>query len=181
MRERDYERLEKDLARGGLEQSAAEVHGLLCGFLVSMRPDRGRWLAELAPEGFAAEDADARHCRDQLHRLYDAARASLDAPDLSFEPLLPDEGEALQDRAEALRGWCVGFLDGLGLSGGAPDGAFSRDAREALRDLSAIGRLAADAVEEDETEDQALTDLVEFIKVSVLLIREDLRRRAQEH
>ncbi len=180
MREREYQRLERDLARGGVEHSAAEAHGLLCGFLVSMRPSRENWLAEIRPAGFADEDRDLQACGERLSGLYDATAEALAAADLSFEPLLPQD-DALADRAEALRGWCRGFLDGLGLSGGAPEAAFSAEAREALQDLSAIGRLDADAVAEDETEDQALTDLVEFLKVAVLLIREDLRRRAHEH
>jgi uncharacterized protein YgfB (UPF0149 family) len=90
------------------------------------------------------------------------------------EPLLPAPDEPVERRAEALVEWCRGFLGGVGLSG-TPTAALSADANEVLADL---GRIAAsrfdyDDAEEDET---ALSEVLEFVRVGVLLLRTELTR-----
>jgi uncharacterized protein YgfB (UPF0149 family) len=77
----------------------------------------------------------------------------------------------VDERAEALLGWCRGFLGGFGLSAGA-EPALSPEAAEALEDLAKIAasRLSYDDPEGDEA---ALTEVAEFVRVAALLLHGD--------
>ena len=105
---------------------AAELHGSLCGFLsaggVVGREDWLRRLElETEPVLLAGDGA--------LDRLYRASQAQLADPDLGFGLLLPEDDASVSERAEALLGWCRGFLGGFGLvlEGAGPTLAHRRD------------------------------------------------------
>ena len=93
---------------------------------------------------------------------------------LAFQPLLPADEAALHERVEALSQWCQGFLYGLGESGWSPGPAASEDVQEILRDLYKIARAGVSKGEENEEGERAYAELVEFVRVSVLLIRAHL-------
>ena len=78
--------------------------------------------------------------------------------------------------ATALRDWCEGFLYGFGIAGVSPDHALSAEGREALRDIGELTRLDAEQVAEGESEEGALTEIIEFLRVAALLIREEVRQ-----
>jgi len=69
--------------------------------------------------------------------------------------------------------WCRGFLGGLGLSGANLESGLSEDGAEILRDFGTIAasRFEYDDAEEDET---ALTEVLEFIRVGVMLLHAEL-------
>lgn len=154
---------------------ASDLHGSLTGYLCA----GGRAGAEDWPAALELEP-DAKGDHEVLRRLYRDCRAQLDDPDLGFEPLLPDSETPVEQRADALVEWCRGFLGGVGLSG-APVSALSPDATEVLADISRIAssRLDYDDAEEDES---ALTEVLEFVRVGVLLLRTELTRpRSARH
>lgn len=157
-----------EIGRLRLAIDAAELHGSLCGWLSGGgRSDRNDWLRPLALE---AETGTPE--RDgALDRLYLASCAQLADPDLGFGLLLPDEDRAVAERAEALLGWCRGFLGGFGLSAGA-EPPLSPEASEALDDMSKIAasRLSYDDPEGDEA---ALVEVAEFVRVAALLLYGD--------
>jgi uncharacterized protein YgfB (UPF0149 family) len=111
---------------------------------------------------------------EALRQLYRDCRAQLDDPDLGFEPLLPALDAPLETRADALVEWCRGFLGGVGLSG-APARFLSGDASEVLAD---IGRIAASRFDYDDAEEDenALSEVLEFVRVGVLLLHTELTR-----
>ena len=88
---------------------------------------------------------------------------------------LPGDDETLEDRTMALAQWCSGYLAGLGSSGDDSLAALSDDGNDALKDLQQIS--AADVTDTDESEEDenAFTEIVEYVRVVVLMIREDLR------
>jgi uncharacterized protein YgfB (UPF0149 family) len=154
-----------------LGMGASDLHGSLTGYLCaggSAGADEWPAALELEP------DAKTILQHEALSRLYGDCRAQLDDPDLGFEPLLPADDVPVEQRADALVEWCRGFLGGVGLSGSAT-GFLSADANEVLADL---GRIAAshfdyDNAEEDET---ALSEVLEFVRVGVLLLHTELTR-----
>ena len=157
-----------EIAQLRLGVDAAELHGSLCGHL-SGGGDSGRtdWLHRLALDPAAAEPA----ADGALDRLYQVSRAQLTDPDLGFALLLPDEDAPVAERAEALLGWCRGFLGGFGLAAGAQP-PLSPEASEALEDLSKIAasNLSYDDPEGDEA---ALIEVAEFVRVAALLLHSD--------
>jgi uncharacterized protein YgfB (UPF0149 family) len=149
---------------------AAELHGSLCGFLSGGgKLARHGWLTALALEA----EGDALRPDGALDQLYCASCAQLADADLGFVLLLPDEDRSVDERAEALLGWCRGFLGGFGLSAGA-EPALSPEAAEALEDLAKIAasRLSYDDPEGDEA---ALTEVAEFVRVAALAAARRLR------
>ncbi len=148
---------------------AAEAHGMLAGMLcVNPVADCEQWLSQVFSEtrdGLGEADVAT------LHQLYDQTRKFLEAVDFSFALFLPEDDAALAERAQALSGWCQGFLYGVGYAGAALD--WPDDCAEILRDLADISQLDANASGEEDEE--AYTEISEFVRVGVQLIRGDLR------
>jgi hypothetical protein len=146
----------------------SELHGSLIGFLSAGGQAQARhWLQALHIQAPAAADADPA-----LIQLYRDCAAALDDPELRFEPLLPPAERVIDARADALVDWCRGFLGGLGLAGGSPS-TMSDDASEILRDLGTIAgsRFEYENAEEDES---ALEEVIEFVRVGVMLLHTEM-------
>ena len=151
----------------GLAIDPSELHGSLCGFLCGGGScDAGNWIQRLELDSVRAPAHG-----DALDRLRSATTAQFDAQDFGFELLLPADDAPLSVRADALVAWCRGFLGGFGLA--APDSAgLSDEAAEALQDLAHIA--ASDlAYEETEADEDALAEIVEFVRVAALLLHGD--------
>lgn len=154
--------------------SASDLHGSLTGYLCGGGSTSPRqWL-----EALALDFADGEIPPAQLEQLYLDCSAWLADPDLVFEPLLPEGQASVAVRADALVEWCRGFMGGLGLSGhGSGARRLSSEAEEILGDLSTIAgsRFEYKDAEEDEN---ALAEVVEFIRVAVLLLHAELTSAA---
>jgi uncharacterized protein YgfB (UPF0149 family) len=167
-----YAELSRALDTLHLGMGASDLHGSLIGYLCA----GGSAGADDWPAALELDPDAKTPLRDEaLSRLYRDCRAQLDDPDLGFEPLLPEHDAPVERRADALVEWCRGFLGGFGLSGAAT-GFLTADAKEVLADL---GRIAAsrfdyDDAEEDET---ALSEVLEFVRVGVLLLHTELTRQ----
>src|SRR6478736_2927244 len=92
---------------------AAEGHGCLCGALcISADYTLARWLEEVVP--VAEGSSLTQDIELPMHALYSDTVRALRGDQMEFEPFLPDESVALEQRATALSQWCQGFLYGLG-------------------------------------------------------------------
>lgn len=108
----------------------------------------------------AVQDADA------LLEFVHLTSEELFSDDLRFMPLLPDDDEPVSDRVDAMAEWSAAFLAGFGALG---DIDLSDDETDVLEDLSAIGSAEVGSVEEEEAE-RMYTDVVEYLKVTVLML-----------
>ena len=168
-----YERIERQLARADLEVGAAEVHGLLCGLFCTRRKDaQQRWLDQLLAQT-ADNDLLVSECRGALDELYRQTKSEFDDPGLGFRPLLPQDDQPLQQRAKALSEWCQGFLYGLGVSGLQQE-RLSTQTREALEDLAQITRVDLKGLEASEQDEEAFSEVSEFVWVAAMLLFHDL-------
>ncbi|TAH46114.1 MAG: UPF0149 family protein [Dokdonella sp.] len=161
-----HNELSDTLIRLRLSVSASDLHGSLTGLLCGGgKAQAGNWLAALeldADPGDAGNDPILR----QFHR---ECREQLDDSELGFAPLLPDDETSIAERSEALAEWCRGFLGGFGLAGVGESPALQADAREIMADFSAIA--GSDFSQADNEEDEeALNEIIEFVRVSVLLL-----------
>ena len=152
----------------------AESHGLLCGRICSGRDvDIEGWMFEvIGPEA----KGDRERCEAVLRAVSEETRARLEAPDFGFAPFLPDDEAPLALRCSELARWCQGFLYGLGASGRLELETLSDDAREMLSDLSAITALGAGDESEDVERDYC--ELVEYLRMGVMLVNEELTHRS---
>jgi uncharacterized protein YgfB (UPF0149 family) len=127
--------------------------------------------ADAAPA--AAPDASqVERCRTLLAELAAQARAQAEGAGMELQLLLPAEERPLRERAIAVHGWTRGFLFGLGLSG-IDAGSLSAPAREAFDDLLEITRMDLDDLDDEQANEEALTEIVEFIRVAAQLMIEE--------
>ena len=166
------------LARARAELGAAECHGLLCGMLCGVDEQAPRrWLEEvLGPEGRVQKFRD--DCRNELVRVLTDTVRTLCSSQCNFVPLLPDENQGLGVRSEALADWCSGFLYGFGSAGINIESRLSKDALEVLSDFSEVTRLRSDG-QESESSEADYSEIVEYMRVGVMLIFEELRGRPE--
>ncbi len=167
-----YDLLAESLGQG----EPAELHGLLCGQLCARpRLPPQVWLDTALVE----TDADAA-VAEILQQLYDTTARQLDDPQFQLQLLLPDDAESLEVRLEALAGWGHGFLTGLGLGGLKNFKTLSGEAGEFLRDLDDIIRVDFDASAGEEADETAYAEIIEYLRVGVLLVHQTLRSHAAE-
>jgi uncharacterized protein YgfB (UPF0149 family) len=167
-----YDEFERVLRHARALPEPAEAHGTLAGALCSSR-DYGlmEWLREILPEDSPEDDALQSSV---LQNVYNSMVSTLAGSDADFEPLLPDDESPLTLRADALSQWCQGFLYGLG-SGTTPDPEnVSIEAGEIIRDFTEITHVGVDANEENEENEVAYAEVVEFVRVGVQLLFAEL-------
>ena len=171
MSEIRFKDFEDVLAAAGSMADAAEAHGSLCGALCSMAPYRMQdWLNEILPDGTALSDESAA----MIERGFSATATSFGEQGMEFEPLLPDDEEPLNGRANALALWCTGFLYGLGTGQVSDLEGLNGEVGEIVRDFTEISRATGDEAEADESNEQAYAELVEFIRVAAQVVFEEL-------
>jgi uncharacterized protein len=112
-----------------------------------------------------------------LTALFGATIGSLRSTDMQFDLLLPDEADTLEERTRALGLWCNGFLYGLGSNGAADPRQLSADVAEIVRDLGEISRAGVDGQDSEEANEVAFAELVEFVRVGVQLVFEELGQK----
>ncbi|MCP1672992.1 yecA family protein [Natronocella acetinitrilica] len=169
----DYDDVQAALSAVGSPMDAAEAHGILCGlFAAAGQADAAGWMAQVL-DGTEPRGEEARRVLERLASTYDETRRGLDDSNLSFDLLLPGDATPLHERAAALGGWCSGFLFGLGSGSEAKALPSGGDVEEAVAGLAEIARVDAEAA--DGSDEAAYSELVEFVRVSALMIRENLQ------
>jgi len=174
-----YDEFERVLREARALPEPAEAHGTLAGALCSSR-DYGllEWIHEILPDDSPDEEALRSSV---LQKVYDAMVRTLAGTDADFAPLLPDDGAPLTERADALSLWCQGFLYGLGSGPAADPSKVSTEAGEIIRDFTEITLVGVEAEEENEENEVAFAEVVEFVRVGVqLLFVEFAPARGQE-
>src|SRR5450432_2342622 len=166
------------LATAGGLADAAEAHGSLCGALCSVSPYKMQdWINEILPDGAALSEESAA----VIERVFMTTATTFGEQGMEFEPLLPDDEQPLNGRANALALWCTGFLYGLGTGQISDLEGLVGDVGEIVRDFTEISRATGDEPDADESNEQAYAELVEFIRVAAQVVFEELlplRRQA---
>ncbi|MGH8177041.1 MAG: UPF0149 family protein [Steroidobacter sp.] len=150
---------------------AAESHGCLCGALCTTpHYPFDRWLEEIVPQVEEASEQD----RHALNLLFTDSVNALQGDQMEFEPLLPDDDAPLEQRATALSQWCQGFLYGLASGRPLRPQELPPNVEEILRDLTHIGRATVDAGGSGEEEEEAYSEVVEYVRAGVQLVHDEL-------
>jgi uncharacterized protein YgfB (UPF0149 family) len=150
---------------------------LLCSRLAILGADAGiDWLDQVL-EGSDPDNALRRDCESMLDALYAYTHRQLAGRQSEFEPLLPDDSDSTVIRADAIARWCEGFLHGL--VSGSPDENLkerlsSDPLSDILKDMLQITRASVDEDLDDETNESAYVELVEYLRVAVQLTYEEL-------
>lgn len=147
--------------------SAAEAHGVAAGMLcVNGKVLSRYWLDELLG-GVVPVTEDGGQL---LQGLFEETRRLLVEEEFEFDLLLPADDEVLDDRVAALKNWCVGFLYGVGTVN--VNAVNSAQIREVLQDIAEITKLDSTASDDEENE-QAYTEITEYLRAAVLVLRDE--------
>jgi uncharacterized protein YgfB (UPF0149 family) len=164
----DFHDVARALSEAGSTVLAAEAHGYLCGALCVHRDfSLAEWLDEILPDGSTADHG-------RFESLRETSDATLSGTEMEFQPLLPDDEEPLAVRSEALGAWCQGFLYGFGAAGTANRSVLPESVSEFLADLARISQAGDVGSEAEEAEEAAYAELVEFLRVGVQLVYDEL-------
>jgi yecA family protein len=169
MSQPDYRTIESRLDESRALTDLPEAHGTLAGaFCASNAVALQDWLREVFPEGVAGA------AEGEMHAVFEWTRHVLGNGQMEFALLLPADDRPIEERAAALGEWCQGFLYGLG-STPIPDiDSLSPEVAEIVRDLTAITQLSVDEAESEQNNEEALEELIEFVRVGVQLLFDEL-------
>lgn len=184
----DTASIENALSHLGLVVTAPTGHGLICArgyiecdaWIALMDENNLEQLPSDAPQELAATaglhshhlglDEDGQLLQ-QLHR---ETLRQFGSGECDFYPLLPNDDEPLNQRTDALAEWCQSFLFGLAAGGIKDFSTLPDQVGEISRDLVEFSQARHNSLEEDEQDEFAHVELVEYIRVAVQLIFEEL-------
>ncbi len=174
-----YTEMAELIKQSGAMQEPAECHGLLSALLCGSDDPVRIWLDELLTEQHEG-DLLQIEAKQMLEGFAGVVKVQFQGADFSYELLLPDDDSPLYERVFALAQWCQGFYLGLGIIGINDLEQLPEDSREVVQDMMEIARIEnydeqseEQANEEDEN---AYAELVEYLRVGVLLIYEELSK-----
>lgn len=154
-----------------------------------------RWFTELLDAAsLNAESVSSKAAElKTLDTWFSDTLEALHNVELDFTPALPDESYPVKDRLRALSDFCSGFTYGVGIATGQRgQKPLPADTREIIEDFQAIEAVDPDehgegsalhssdapalvAGDSKEQQEGMYTELLEYVRVGVLLVMEELR------
>ncbi len=171
----EYNQLQTALLKGNADYQAAESQAIACGMLVvNMAADKLKWVQLLVGE-IDPDDAAQHQAVALLGQLFDETRLQLQDSNLAFELLLADDDVPLANRVEMVQEWCRGFVLGMSLSGVKNNKGLPEDTQDFLSDMTEIGNAGELQLDDDNESEASLVEIIEYIRMGVLLINEELQ------
>lgn len=172
-----HDQLNDALRRTGSSWDAAQTHGLVSGKLAVLGAAAGPAWLEQVLEGADASEALRKECEGMLRGLYQSTYRQLAERLSEFVPLLPDDHDSKNARTEAVAHWCEGYLHGL-VSARHADTLKQQLAAEPvagiIKDMLAITQAGVDDSDDNDADDQAYVEIVEYLRVAAQLVYEEL-------
>jgi len=171
-----YEDLSAPLLQLEPDKEPSEIHGSLCGVLCANHSiDQSSW-GPLVISQFDPNNLIHKENMAVFQQLYQQTLQQLNHSNCEFQLVLPSEDNAeTQSLVDALGEWCQGFLVGLSLGGLSDFESLPKDSAELLRDFVEIARAGTSYQLDNEDDDQqSLFELIEYVRIGVLLINEEL-------
>jgi len=176
-----YQDITQALRRVDIASDAAECQGAMSAVICFAGKDAfPLWLGAHLPEieaGVMAGDALASETAKVSDHLYQGILQQLQAGELQYNLLLPEDDASLEMRSQAMVHWCQGFLLGLGYVGVTDTSRFQGELAEIINDITEISQMSIGDLDNSEEEEQSYAELVEYLRVGVMLLWETLSAR----
>jgi uncharacterized protein YgfB (UPF0149 family) len=171
-----YSNFERALGQVGCTVVPSEAYGALVGLLSGPRPvDQKIWLNCINNDLKSPTDSLISSQNTDLDVFIRCVVNALEDMETDELILIQDDNVELGERTAAFSGWCSGFLYGFGISGVPEKVVMSADSQEFLRHLTQFCRLEFE-VDNNEEDEKALFELLEFSKVGVLNLYEEVKQ-----
>lgn len=170
-----YDELNLLLSKTTLKLNASQVHGVICGLLCGQKQAVDGW------EKWIIGSGKSKKIQNMLKGVYDQSAIQLEEFLFQFQLILPDDSENLSLRAEALTLWSQGFLTGLKLTGEPITGREVSEVTEAINDMIEIAQMDYDEMIASEENEAAYAELVEYVRIAIMLIYEELQEKNNQN
>lgn len=175
----DFEQVNEAISPFPELESPAFIQGMLIGLLCGDNDlQEAVWVKKLI------EEAQIKSVKESflkvLDEVFQETNKGLNGSGFELEFCIPDDNESLIFRAAMLGQLCEGVLYGLGLIGALNESEkdIPENVRELVDDLGQISRIDIselnDAKALGEQEESDFMELIEFVKVGILTINEEL-------
>lgn len=152
----------------------AEAQGIICGIVcASGSGNADAWLNEIVGEE-ELNNLTQRQNHEQLKSWHNSVAEQILSDNFDVQLMLPDDEDALADRIDALSDWCQGFLFGLSMCGIREVEKLPKDAKEIMLDILQISNAGYDKNDDDEQNEAAYMEIVEYLRVGILIILNEL-------
>ncbi len=166
----DYEFWNDFLFRESAVCTPAEFHGVLCA---TQSAHSSNWIETVLSVMDIPGEEVSTELRTAVEAFYDIVGTALKDDQYRLQLLLPDDALPIASRVSALGDWCHGYLHGIGSLGEATIRRLDEQAQEALRDMTQMTQLDG-AVEDSDTAEADLAELIEYIRIVVLTVYSQL-------
>lgn len=178
----NLDELNNALKRLNTVVSASELHGVLTGLLAGGARLNRKALTKALESHTEADQAFDDEFVASLWQLQLQTLEELNASELEFEPLLPDDDEDLAARVMALSDWCQGFLVGFGTAVRPNDTRLHDESvKETLQDVVHIANVDSQAQHDDEADETAYAELFEFVRMAAIHLFEEMAPPEEQH
>ena len=167
-----YKKLAALFKKAKSDYDPSFTHGILCGHLC-VTLDR-KTIENICQKSLP-NDKNNEAFHGILTDLYEASYHAFQQFSFEFSLILPDDKTDLNARAEALGSWCQGFLIGIAASPTPLQKHPEPEIREALNDLTEIAQVNFGNVAENEEDEMAYFELVEYVRLTALMIFNTIR------
>ena len=175
----NFEYIDKIRQKSGISIDVSECHGKISACLCS----ENMTAEALLPEEINADEsylsAETMKLKTVLLSLIAETLEQLNDAEMSFYPLLSPDTESITDRTLTLSRWCQGFIDGFGLVIDQKNISINQIEQdiigEIIEDFSQISKLTNASVMNEDGEELAYMEVVEYVRVGIQLIFEEMK------
>ena len=156
-------------------RNSIQAHGLLCGYIMTHGlKGHDMWLHRMFENSSNEKGVKYKYIFDDL---FIKTWQQLEGRQSEFELFLPGDDRGLLTRAKAIGSWCDSYLHGLisSVTTEKLKKAINREPTSILiKDLLEMTKATIGEEDDDETNERSYAELVEYTRIAVQLIFEEL-------
>lgn len=156
-------------------RNSIQAHGLLCGYIMTHGlKGHDMWLHRMFENSSNEKENKYKYIFDDL---FIKTWRQLEERQSKFELFLPGDDRGLLTRAKAIGAWCDSYLHGLisSVTTEKLKKAINREPTSILiKDLLEMTKATIGEEDDDETNERSYAELVEYTRIAVQLIFEEL-------
>ena len=173
----NFEYIDQIRQKAGISIDVSEYHGKICACLCLENLEAETLLAEAFNPDINSLSSETTKLKNVLLELTTETLEKLNDAEMTFYPLLSPDSKSLTNRTLSLSSWCGGFIDGVGLAivqknismNPAEQGIIG----EIIEDFSQISKLTSASVMNEDGEELAYMEVLEYVRVGAQLIFEE--------
>jgi uncharacterized protein YgfB (UPF0149 family) len=172
-----HDQLIDDLSTLELDIDVSHLHGLLTGLIVAGASEQAEnFLRSL----ILNKTGPAFHqSTNALFSIYTVTQTWLNNFGFEFEMILPEIDIGLPERIMAFSNWCLGFLEGLQMSGLSLDDFENEDDIEILQHFEDFSQMDVEDLDFDNEDEKAYVDVTDYARLAVLQLFCDLNQHEE--